>query len=112
MVEYLRVFGHVGFFLALQWRGAVGTATEVNARIVRSFLKGVLLMPDSARLRIDADDVLFADTRSGMTPSQMVEDKLWALLGKQGHGISQHRSHVQRIHGGMLIPGYKSDPRY
>ncbi len=49
-------------------------------------------MFDSAPMRIDADEELIADIRGGVTPAQMVEGKLWALLGNEGHGISLHQS--------------------
>jgi len=57
-----------------------------------------------------SDEVLVADTRAGLTPSDMVERKLIYLL----HGASVAASHVRRPHGrlrneetvaGLFSPG-------
>jgi hypothetical protein len=60
--------------------------------------------------RIDVDDELIADIRSGVTPAQMVEGKLWALLGNQGHGLSLHRADGPAPRGGTSIAYSQNDP--
>ncbi|HLN32500.1 MAG TPA: hypothetical protein VK395_32530 [Gemmataceae bacterium] len=61
-------------------------------------------MLNSTPWKIDADEELIADIRGGVTPAQVVEGKLWTLLGNRGYGVSLHqtdgpahpRRHVER----------------
>jgi hypothetical protein len=48
----------------------------------------------AATPRADPDEMLIADARGSLTPAQMVEQKLTAVLGNVGSVVSQTSSDV------------------
>ncbi len=55
-------------------------------------LHQLVLIAERVTVRVEPEEVLIADTRGNLTPSQMVERKLMALLCNVGPGISLQRA--------------------
>src|SRR5437879_1798484 len=50
------------------------------------------LIVETVTVRVEPEEVLIADARGNLTPTQMVERKLMALLRDLGPGVSLQRS--------------------
>src|SRR5712692_5921345 len=52
----------------------------------------LVLAAETLPIRVEPEEVLIADARGNLTPTQMVERKLMALLRNVGLGVSLQRS--------------------
>ncbi len=62
---------------------------------MKSYGHKVLKQPKSPSLNRLPEEVLIADTRAGVTPSQFVERKLISLLGKNSLPLSYSQSIIK-----------------
>ncbi len=58
--------------------------------------QGILGNADAAARASEKDEVLVADRRGGLTPGQMVDEKLLALMGSSSRSVQRGGRHGKR----------------
>jgi hypothetical protein len=73
-------------------RPAPEKAVRDSGRSAHHPVHQLLTTPESIITAVNPDEVLIADPRGGLTPVQMVERKLMALLGRAYRGLFRQAS--------------------